>query len=317
MQQRSRVLSTLLLGLGIALMVGGLVAPRFLLGDGRLPLSLSESTWTITDPDGLRDGQPAPVTHQLHMEIRNPSDVETASVRIGDTLRAGTAGTDFDNLVTASTWAYELDRVTGEATGPADVQLVMAMPAAEIPVEGAWLKFPANVEQRAYDVFDPVLRGAAPAQFVGEEEIAGRTVYTFRQEIPPTNIAQRYADMRNTLMVELPGDPETPEIPGPQIRTFLTHKAVRELKVDQVTGLVVGINEHVDDYYADATGRGIRNIVLYDGTMDRAQVETNVQALAGVSSQARSQAVTWAVMGLGALLTLLGLIGALRRTRRA
>lgn len=309
MQQRSRVLSTLLLGLGIALMVGGLVAPRFLLGDGRLPLSLGELTWTITDPEGMRDGRPAPVTHQLHMEIRNPSDAQSASVRIGDTLRAGTAGTDFDNLVVASTWAYELDRVSGEATGPAQAQLVMAMPATEIPVDGVWLKFPAGVEQRDYDVFDPVLRGTAPAQFTGEREIAGRTVYTFRQEIPPTNIAQRYADMRNTLTVDTPD--------GQQLRTFLTHKATRELTVDQITGLVVGIDEQVDDYYADATGRGIRNIVLYDGSMDPAQVEAHVEALAGVASQARSQTATWTVIGIGALLALLGLNGALRRGRRA
>ncbi|QYH20296.1 DUF3068 domain-containing protein [Corynebacterium aquatimens] len=83
MLEKSRALSTLLLGLGIALVVGGLVAPRFLLGDGRLPLSINDVTWTISDPDGLRDGQPAPVVHQLHMEIRNPSDADTASVRVG------------------------------------------------------------------------------------------------------------------------------------------------------------------------------------------------------------------------------------------
>ncbi|QYH20295.1 DUF3068 domain-containing protein [Corynebacterium aquatimens] len=223
-------------------------------------------------------------------------------------MRAGTAETDFENLVSASTWAFQMDRRTGEVAEPADVQLVMAMPATQVPVEGHWLKFPANVRQDTYDVFDPVLRGAAPAQFVGEEEIAGRTVYTFRQEIAPTNVAQRYADMRNTLVVEGPQ--------GEPIRTFLTHKASRELKVDQVTGLVVGIAEQVDDYYADATGRGLRNIVLYDGSMQPADIEANVEALAGVASQERSAQVTWIVIGLGALMALAGLIGALRTSQR-
>ena len=122
--QQSRIWSALFVGLGVALIVGGLVAPRFLLGDGRLPLDLGDVTWTIEDPDGMRDGEPTPVTRQLHLEIRDPSDEDVASVRVGDSVRAGEEGSDFDNLVTASTWAFEMDRVTGETSSPAQVQLI-------------------------------------------------------------------------------------------------------------------------------------------------------------------------------------------------
>lgn len=306
--QQSRIWSALFVGLGVALIVGGLVAPRFLLGDGRLPLDLGDVTWTIEDPNGMRDGKSAPVTRQLHLEIRDPSDADVASVRVGDSVRAGEEGSDFDNLVTASTWAFELDRVSGEASGPAQVQLIMGMPATEVEIDGVWLKFPADVRKETYDVFDTTLRGTAPAEFIGEEEIAGRTIYRFRQDIAPTNIAQRYADPLNTGIEE--------GADGEQIRTFLYHSAERELLVDQVSGLVVGIEEKVDQYYGDASGKGIQNIVLYDGTMDPAQVEALVQDLGNVTSAARSQTVTWIAIGLGALLAIAGLIGAIIGARR-
>lgn len=299
-----RVLSALLVGLGVALMVGGWFAPSFLLFDARLPLSIGQTTWTLHDPDGLRDGQPAPVTRQLHMEIREPSDASTASVRVGDTLRAGDAGADFDNLVSASTWAFEMNRKTGRVKDPAQVQLVMGMPAVEVPVEGLWLSLGTGVTEQTYEVFDPVLRGSAPAEFVGAEEVAGRTVHRFRQVIEPTNLAQRYADLRNT------GYEAGPD--GEPVKTYLFYAAERELTVDQVTGLVVGVDEKVDQYYGDAAGRGLRNVVLYDAAMDPDQVAANVEAVAGVRSESHFARVTWIVFGVGAVLTVLGLVGVWR-----
>ena len=304
MLPKPRILSALLAGLGVALVVAGLLAPSVLLSGTRLPLALGEATWTMSDPDGVRDGQPAPVTRQLHMEIQEPSDEETASVRVGDTLRAGESGTDFDNLLTASTWSYAVDRVTGAAVGPAEALLVMGMPATQVPIDGAWLTFPAPAPQDTVQVFDPVLRGAAPAQFVAEEDIAGRTVYRYSQRIAPTNVAMRYADPRNTLTVD--GE-----------RTFLHHVADREILVDQETGVVVGINEKVDDYYADAQGRGVRNVVTYDGVMDREDVAKLVRKVADAQTAAADRGLWRVLAWVGAALTLAGLVGALRPGRAA
>ena len=303
----SRVLSVLLAGLGAALVVAGLLAPSLLLSGNRLPLALGEATWTITDPDGTREGEAAPVTRQLHMDIQEPSDGDTASVRVGDTLRAGKSGSDFDDLLTASTWSYAVDRVTGAAQGPAEARLVMGMPATQLPIDGAWLTFPAPAPQDAVQVFDPVLRGATPAQFVGEEDIAGRTVYRYSQHIAPTNVAMRYADQRNTLTVE--GDGGEPQ------RTFLHHAADREILVDQETGVVVGIDEKVDDYYADAEGRGVKNVVTYDGVMDREDVAMLVREVGDAQSAAANRGLWRVVAWVGAALTLAGLVGALRPGR--
>lgn len=298
-----RPIAALVAGSGVALLVAGLLAPNALLSNERLPLGLGQATWTIEDPDGTRNGKSAPVTRQLHMEIMEPASDDEAAVRIGDTLRAGEAAGDFDNLLSATTWSYEMDRVSGGAVGPAQAQVILGMPAAEVPVDGAWLKFPSPAPASDVDVFDPVLRGTAPARFVDTQEIGGRTVHRYQQTIAPTNIAQRYADPRNTLTID--GE-----------RTFLTHSAERELLVDEQTGVVVGINERVDDYYADANGRGVQNVVTYDGRMDEAQIAEFAKRVGDAQPGSTSKALWWSVAGVGALLALIGMIAALRPMRR-
>lgn len=303
MPATSRPVPALVASLGVALLVTGLVAPRVLLSGERLPVALGQVTWTIEDPEGTRDGEHAPVTRQLHMDIMEPADDDKASVRIGDTLRAGEAPGDFDNLITATTWSYEMDRVSGVALEDAQAQVILGMPATEVPIDGAWLKLPAPVAAADVDVFEPVLRGVAVARYVDKQELAGRTVVRFKQDIAPTNLAQRFADPRNTL-----------DIDGQ--RTYLFHAAERELLVDEQTGLVVGINERVDDYYGDATGRGVQNVVTYNGRMDEGQMMELAKRLNETQSPLVNEGLWWTVTGAGALLALLGLFAALRPARR-
>ncbi|MDK8799083.1 DUF3068 domain-containing protein [Corynebacterium coyleae] len=299
----SRSLAALVAGVGIALVVAGVLAPRVLLSGERLPLALGDATWTITDPDGMRAGESAPVTRQLHLEVMEPSGDERAAIRVGDSVRAGEAPGDFENLVSATTWSYELDRVSGEALSPAQAQVIFAMPAAQVAVNGVWLKFPSPAPASDVDVFDPVLRGSAVARFVDTQEIGGRTVNRYQQTVAPTNIAQRYADPRNTLTID--GE-----------RTFFTHAAERELLVDEQTGVVVGINERVDDYYADAEGNGVQNVLTYDGRMDEAQVTELVQRVGQAQPKAANPLLWWIVTGVGAVLALVGLIGSVVSARR-
>lgn len=299
----SRSLAALVAGVGIALVVAGVLAPRVLLSGERLPLALGDATWTITDPDGTREGKSAPVTRQLHLEVMEPSGDERAAIRVGDSVRAGEAPGDFENLVSATTWSYELDRVSGEALSPAQAQVIFAMPAAQVPVDGAWLKFPSPAPASDVDVFDSVLRGTAPARFVDTQEIGGRTVNRYQQTVAPTNVAQRYADPRNTLTID--GE-----------RTFFTHAAERELLVDEQTGVVVGINERVDDYYADAKGNGVQNVLTYDGRMDEAQVADLVERVGQAQPKVANPLLWWVVTGVGAVLALVGLIGSVVSARR-
>nr|VDG62286.1 Protein of uncharacterised function (DUF3068) [Streptococcus thermophilus] len=312
MLPKSRILSAILVGVGIALIVAGLVAPRFLLGDARFPLNLEHTTWTMHDPQGRvfdsevgENGKAVevPVTRQLHMTVQNPATEERTGLRIGDSLLRGDKDSDFDNLIAASTWSYEMDRKTGAFATAAKLSSVMAMPDAEVAVDGVWLKFPLDVQQTEYAVFEPTLRTAAPAVFKEERVVAGRTVYVFEQRVEAVNVAKLYADVANTLTLPAPG--------GGQRQVFRYHDATREFTVDQITGVVVGIDERVDDYYADQNGRRAQDIIAYDAAMDPADVEQMAGQLTPVT-QSVSRWVTWGTIGLGALLTLAGLIGALR-----
>lgn len=314
MLPKSRIASALFVGLGLALIVAGLAAPKFLNGDARFPLDLENTTWTLQDPDGTvgeekEDGKAVdakvPLTRQLHMTVQNPANDEVAALRIGDSLRRGDKGSDFENLLTASTWSLQMDRKSGEFVAPAKLSTVMALPEAEVPIDGVWLKFPSSLEQQDYQVFDTTLRTSAPARFTGETEQYGRTLYTFEQEIPATNVASLYADAQNTLTVPAPG----PD--GGQQQVFRHHTAKREFTVDQITGLVVGMNEQVDDYYADRSGKRVRTIVSYDAEMDEGQTRALAEQLPAVTQRV-SRGVTYTVMGLGALTALAGLAGAFR-----
>ncbi|SDS52432.1 DUF3068 domain-containing protein [Corynebacterium timonense] len=309
---RLRIIPILLVGLGVALMVGAGVAPRFLLGDGRLPLDLEETTWTMEDPQGRYGEETVPVTRQLHLELQGPADEESVGVRVGDTLRAGDEESDFENLVTAETWSYTMNRLSGEPEGPMSLRSIMGLPSTEVEGAGHWLKFPADVGQHSYDVFDPALRDVAPAEYVGEEEIAGRTVYVFEQTVAPTNLAEAYADLRNTKVIAEEG--EDP------VRAFLHHSASRRISVDQISGFVVGMDEKVDNYYADAEGQRLEDGVSYDARMAPERVDAMAGQLNAVFSQEQSRAVTIGVIVLGAILAVGGLVWlilAFRSARRA
>lgn len=312
MLPKSRIASALFVGLGLALVVAGLVAPKFLNGDARFPLDLENTTWTLHDPNGAvgeedEDGAAVevsvPLTRQLHMTVQNPANEGVVALRIGDSLLRGDKGSDFENLVTASTWSLQMDRKSGEFVAPAKLSTVMALPETEVPVDGVWLKFPSNVEQRDYRVFDSVLRTSAPARFTGEKEQYGRTLYTFEQDIPATNVASLYADAQNTMTVP------APEPDGGQKQVFRHHAATREFTVDKITGLVVGMREKVDEFYADRTGKKVRSIYSYDAEMDEEQTRALAEQLPAVTQRV-SRTVTYAVIGLGALIALAGLVAA-------
>lgn len=312
MLPKTRIVSALLVGLGLALVVAGLIAPRFLNGDARFPLNLENTTWTLHDPeatvgeakdDGTAKDVTVPLTRQLHMTVQNPATDKAVALRVGDSLLRGDKGSDFENLVTAATWSMEVDRKTGRFDAPARVSTVMALPEESVDIDGVWLKFPSDVQKENYPVFDPTLRAAVDAEFTGESQLAGRTVYTFTQTIPDTNVAELYPGEQNSLMVPGPD--------GEAKKAFKHHAAEREITVDQITGLVVGINEKVDDYYADRAGERVREIYSYDAAMDEQQVEALTGQLPKVT-QGLSRTVTYAVIGVGTLLALAGLIGAFR-----
>ncbi|HHU67037.1 DUF3068 domain-containing protein [Corynebacterium sp.] len=302
----SRLLSFLLLGVGVAMLVAGLVAPRFLPEDARLPLGIEATTYTLvddaadtrimTDPDGRV--VTAPVSRQLHMEIQNPSDEHTATLRVGETLMRGSQQEELDRLITAEVWSFAIDRTTGEVTTPATLTDQLASPVSEVDIDGVWLKFPSDAQQTTYDVFDPQLRQTRPAEFVEKLEMNGRSVYRYRQEIEPTDLAAIHESPFTVLTL-----PDFTE-------AHWFHSVTRDLLVDRVSGLVVEIREDVDSWYASPEGGERQQILRFEGRMPQEQIDALLESAATVRDPGTSGTIRWVVVGVGGLLTLVGLAGA-------
>ncbi len=287
------------------MIVAGLVAPRFLVGDGRMPLDMENTTYTLYDENGTVEGETTGVTRQLHMDIQNPANEDMVSLRVGETLFEGNDGTEFDALLSAQTWNWEMDRLTGEALSPVTLSTVMVVPPETVEMDGPWLKLPTDFDEETAEIFDPFLREAAPATYTGANE-AGGEVNNYNQVVEPTNLATKYPAINNTKTVN---DDE-----GNAEQLFLTYEADRILSYEANTGVLVGMHEDVDLYYADREGNRVEDYVSYAAAT--ANDAARVDELSSIPSQATSRTITIVVIVLGAVLALVGLIGALRPDRR-
>lgn len=305
MLPKSRIVSALLVGLGIALVAAGVLAPRLLPADTRLPLDVGQQTWTLTDPQARArlmdspDGRvvDSPVSHQLHLTLEEPSDEESASVRLGSALLRDSFQDDSDRLITAAVWNWQMDRESGEAMESAQVSDQLASPTSEVPLNGVWLKFPGQAKKgETYQVFDETLRTAYPAHFAGEIEMQGREVYRYHQEIEPENVRQHYA--HPFLETDLDGE-----------KGYLFHSATRDFYVDQASGLVVKMDEEISDYYALPDGKKAEEVLEFSGSMDDAQVDRLLDAASQVDPAQVTRPVSLGLLVLGVVLVLGGLLG--------
>lgn len=317
----SRVLSAIAIGIGLALVVGAGLAPRFVHIDARLPLDVQHTTFRLVD-------DATGYQRQLHWDLLEPADAESVAVRVGSTLvrrttdsQAGQTGEQAENshaddapdaieLVDADVWAFDMDRRTGEALSTAQLSHTLVTPAAHVEIDGQWLKFPVNAEKTSYDVFDETLRESHPAAFQEEVTVDGVELYRYRQVIDPVNVASKYADARNTKQEELPA----PAI-GQQL--YLHHSATRDYFVHPRTGMIVDLHETVDDYFATHTGERIEDDVAYQAQLADADVDKLITQAESFPDDDTVRLIRYIVLGIGAVITVLALIGVFGGFRRA
>ena len=310
MLPKSRVISIVLLGLGVALLVAGIVTPQFLHASARLPLDLTGATYTLTDEDGTAlkmseegtEEYNGPVTYQMHVDVQDPSDAQNATVSIGESTFRGFGDDDaIESLVQAQIWNYSIDRITGEATSEADISYQLASPMTTSAVDGYWFKFPSDAAKTTYPAYDPTLRAARDAVFEEELEVDGRTVYRYHQEIEPVNVATLYAGAFNTTQLETED--------GGTEAGYLFHSGTRELYVDQETGLLIGMDVDIHDYYADREGNADHDaLVLNASSTDEDRAAMLAQA-AEVPKESTARNVRLGLLIGGGILAVLGLVG--------
>ncbi len=87
-------------------------------------------------------------------------------------------------LITAGTARYAFDRVTSELVdccGASVDDEPVNMTGSILPV-----KFPFDVQQQDYQLFNTSLKGPPTSSFQGEEEKFGINTFVFKSEVPPT-----------------------------------------------------------------------------------------------------------------------------------
>ncbi|GFK17865.1 hypothetical protein KbCgl_04370 [Corynebacterium glutamicum] len=312
MLPKSRIFSAILLGIGVALVVWGLVAPRFVHADGRLPLDLEATTYVLHDSDAqttinsdpLAGVVTTPVTRQLHFEVMDPASADDATIRIGDSMLRGnpdTQGFEQERLLSATVSSFRIDRTSGEVLSDIALTNQLASPTVQYSVDGIWLKFPTDAQETTYNVVDPVLRSALPADFVESTEIDGREVLHYRQVIDNANVAEYFADANNTTTL-------TKEDGGTTTGYFY-HNVTRDFWVDQRTGLVVDLAENIDDFYGDRSGQKYEQKLLFDASLDDAAVSKLVAQAESIPDGDVSKIANTVGIVIGAVLALVGLAG--------
>lgn len=317
MLPRSRIIAVLIIGLGAAMIAAGAFLPRLVSDDPKIPLDLPDTTYTLRaedgvssalNPEGGREDAFGPVRRQFHGELIEPADEQRVSVRMGTSttreLPPEVMGTDpILELVDAAVWTFTVDRLSGEFLGPAMLTDQMAGVPVEVPVDGHWVKFPADAGPVSYPIFDDFLRGTVPAEYVGTEDLGGNEVLRYRQTIAPTNLATRYRSNLTQINV----DDKT---------GFLTYQGTRDWLVEPESGMVVDIDEDLDLRWETREGERLRTFLRFVGGVDEQASAHLLQQALDVADTAPVRPWSIALLVIGAILAFGGIVGALRSEGR-
>ncbi len=167
------------------------------------------------------------------------------------------------------------------------------------------LKFPMFTEKKTYQYFDTTLAKAWPAEFTGEEQMAGGTVYKFVMNIPETKVGTQ--DLPGSLV----GSDE------PTVTTDAMYANVRTLWVEPTTGSIVKGQEQQSQFFQAPSGLTVPKIEATIGAPDDEVAKSMASALdsAGLIKTLGSTVPVGAgilgVVALGAGIAL-GVLGARR-----
>ncbi|MCS4531590.1 DUF3068 domain-containing protein [Corynebacterium sp. ES2794-CONJ1] len=307
MLPKSRIFSVLLLGLGCALLVGGLLQAQLGRFDARLPLDPTRYTWTLVDPEAtisdltLEATEKASVTKQVEASLIRPSDEDTATIRLATSVRR-TGLDDLEGLHTAAVSTYTFDRITGEILSPIRVIDQLAGIPRDTDTDGVWWKFPTAAEKTSYMVFDETLATSYPAVYESEVEEDGRTMMAYRQIIDPEKVNAERSGLLTTL--EIDGQP-----------AYLEHAAERVFYVDRESGVVVDLEEQITDIYRYADGEQAGILLDFNGRMTEQNREDLRAAASEISRRDFWRTFSYILAALGALSIIAGGIGSFRRGR--
>ncbi|KIQ10881.1 DUF3068 domain-containing protein [Rhodococcus sp. MEB064] len=259
----SRVIPSILIGLGVFFLVVAILIPLYTVGRlEKTPLDLeittvSTGTGSVLDSRSLAAGsakvdQNVPLVSQRFVTTEEPSGADAVTVQAGSTLRRTDRQGD-TGLLTATVDRVTLDRVTSMPVEPVgSIQSQSDKPAEEVAHDGLQYKFPFDAQKQTYPFFDIVARQSYDMTFVEETQIEGVTVYHYTQKIPAVDLSAVVNSPANK--VALPASTWGVEGGATPITMTRFYENTRDIYVEPVTGVVVKGQEDVHQYYARRAG---------------------------------------------------------------
>jgi hypothetical protein len=281
--------------LGAALAVRGFLVPTMV----RLPLDQTGST-TLSDENAsffdMGELEQVQGYVEANVVVQGDPESEDATEDVAVWV-SGTTITDEDGeLVTPPTEQVTcLDRQTAESV-PCD--------SAEInneatDIEGLTVTFPIGTERRDYEVWNNNAGAAFTAEYVGEEELEGVTVYRFEQPIPEQVIDER----------EVPSSFAGGTGTG-NVTADVVFSNDRTLLVEPTSGAIVKVTETPSTVLRGPDGGTGVTILSAELAPSDEAVAKKVEDASASRDQITllSSTVPWAAAGLGLVLLVAGLV---------
>ncbi|RVW01336.1 DUF3068 domain-containing protein [Rhodococcus xishaensis] len=324
---RSRILASVLVGLGTFLLAVAILVPAYSLDRlKKTPLDLevttiASGTGDVLDSAALLEGRAqvdtgVPIVAQRYVIAEEPSDAEVVSLQAGQAVirtdKQGDTG-----LLTASVDRVTVDRVSAMPVEPpvGTIQTSLDMPATEVSHTGLQYKWPFDAEQKSYPYFDLNIRTSQDINFVEETEINGMRVYHYSQVIEPTDMFEAVGDP--TYRLSLPA--ETWGVPGGEEPVTMTrwYQNQRDVWVDPVTGVVIKGQEMMNQYYARDKDEPEVTVLQAVLPFEESTIENQIsQAKDGQDQLALASRTVPLVAGiLGAIALIVGIVVGIRGGR--
>jgi hypothetical protein len=297
-----------IMGLGAALLIAALLLSTYTSSRiTKIPLDLdatliSDGTGTAIDPASIYSqklvvNKNVPLVSQQQIDVESPANADVVTLQVGTSVRRSDKQKD-SGLLLALVDTVTLNRKSASAvsddTHPGGaVQKPRGFndenPPTNIalPHDGLSYRFPFHTEKRTYPYFDPIAQKAFDANYTGEEDVNGLTVYKFTQDVgydadgklaEPIRYPSLYADDADSKvtaaasMWDVPGDPDE------KITMTRYYAAQRTFWVDPESGTIVKEEEHANHYYARDALKPEVVLVDYKITSNEATVESQVNA---------------------------------------
>jgi hypothetical protein len=305
-----RIAACAIMGLGAALLVAAVLLSTYTSSRiTKIPLDIdttliSDGSGTALDPaslagDHLVVDQNVPLVSQQQIDVEIPANADVVTFQVGTTVRRTDKQKD-TGLLLALVDTVTLNRKTAMAVSdethpggavqkPRGINDDSPPTNIALPHDGLAYRFPFHTEKQTYPYFDPIAQKPFDANYIGEEDVNGLTVYKFTQNVgynadgklvDPVNYPSLYAndeDGKATATAAKWGLPES-DNPDEKITMTRYYAAQRTFWVDPVSGTIVKENEHANHYFARDALKPEVAIVDYKVTSNEATIESQVNA---------------------------------------